>query len=140
MCEIQIPALDSDRVLRHVRIANGYRLFLWDTYRTDRLGKSVLGFAFYAPEASEPLFCGEDFAVPSMRAIDSDESLRSLLGFLTLKPGDTDADYFASYTPEQMAFAQGDAEYIACDYCNADDSEIDARGFEALEGDPEYND
>jgi hypothetical protein len=48
-----------------------------------------------------------------MHATDSNETLRALLGFLTLKPGDTDREYFDDYTPAQMAFAQGDAEMLS---------------------------
>lgn len=29
----------------------------------------------------------------------------ALLGFLALRPGDTDAEYFERYTPEQLDFA-----------------------------------
>jgi len=32
--------------------------------------------------------------------------MRALLGFLTLRPGDTDVEYFDAYTPEQMEFAE----------------------------------
>jgi hypothetical protein len=59
------------------------------------------------------IFEGEDFSCSPMIAIDSDDSLRSLLGFLTLKPGDTDRDYFDDYTPEQLAFAENEAESLS---------------------------
>jgi len=111
---ITIPATDDDRVLRNVRLGEtGYRLFTWDTYRTDRLGKSILGYAFFQPNQESPLFLGEDFACSPCHAIDSDTALRSLLGFLTLKPGDTDSEYFADYTEEQLAFCDGDAEELS---------------------------
>ena len=41
-----------------------------------------------------------------MHSIDSDQAVAALMGFLTLKPGDTDREYFDAYTPEQLAWAQ----------------------------------
>lgn len=114
--ETTIPTLDDPRVLRHVAIDLGYRLLTWDTgrmgYHVGRFGKHVLGYAFYAPDGSV-LFSGEDYGCAPGHAIDSDDALRNLLGFLTLRPGDTDADYFASYTEAQHAFAASDAEYLS---------------------------
>ncbi len=98
----------EDQELRHVNL-DGYTLKTWDTYRTDRMGKSTLGYTFRKPDGAI-LFEGEDFHVGMSTAIDSDEALRSLLGFLTLAPGDTDAEYFEKYTPAQLAFAEGPAE------------------------------
>ncbi len=111
-------------VLRDVMLADtGYRLVLWDTHRTGEHGKSILGYEFFEPGDSEPLFTGEDFNVPPSDVVDSDETLRSLLGFLTLRPGDTDREYFDAYTPRQMAFAKGDAEELAM--FGMDDPEFD---------------
>lgn len=107
-----IPAEDDDRRLRHVEF-EGYELLLWDTNRRDKYGKYILGYAFGKRGESPPLFVGEDFGAPAIRPIDSDAVLRCLIGFLTLKPGDTDAEYFANYTEEQMAFARGDAENLS---------------------------
>jgi len=109
---------DGEDILREVMLDDtGYVLVLWDTHRTDSYDKSILGYAFYEPAGNgkllpTPLFEGEDFAASPMDAIDSDETVRGLLGFLTLRPGDTDREYFASYTPEQMAFAEGPAEEL----------------------------
>jgi hypothetical protein len=103
---------DKD-VLRHVALDDtGYTLVVWDTHRQDQMGKSILGYAFYEPGEDEPLFEGEDFGASPMDAIDSDETLRGLLGFLTLRPGDTDREYFESYTPRQMEFAESEAEEL----------------------------
>jgi len=96
-------------LLRDVYLGStGYRLQTYDTNRTGDYGKLILGYRFMAPD-SNILFEGEDFGCSPMHAIDSDESLRDLLGFLTLRPGDTDENYFESYSPTQMAFAEGDA-------------------------------
>jgi len=101
----------SEQELRHVRI-EGYTLQMWDTYETDTLGKTVIAYEFRKPDGSL-LFHGSDFRCSPMHAIDSDECVRALLGFLTLKPGDTDKEYFDKYTPDQMAFAEGDAESLS---------------------------
>jgi hypothetical protein len=59
------------------------------------------------------LFEGEDFACSPCHAIDSDECIASLMGFLTLRPGDTDAEYFESYTPQQIDYCEQHAEALA---------------------------
>lgn len=111
--DIKIPDLDDPRMLRHVEIDGRYVLRLWDTYRrTGNPAKDTLGYAF-GPKDGEPIFVGEDFGASPCHAIDSDATLRSLLGFLTLRPGDTDAEYFADYTEEQHAFARSEAEYLS---------------------------
>ena len=97
-------------LLRHVALEAGYELATWDTHRTDEMGKSVLSYRF--TQNGVTLFEGEDYHVAPSHAVDSDEALRALLGFLTLRPGDTDDEYFARYTPEQTAFAAGDAEML----------------------------
>lgn len=59
-----------------------------------------------------PLFVGTDYSCPQYA---SDLRVMSdLLVFMTLRPGDTDADYFDSYTPEQLHFAETDAENLSC--------------------------
>ncbi len=50
-----------------------------------------------------------------MYAVDSDEAVNALMGFLTLKPGDTDADFFQSYSSAQMEFAESYAEYLSAE-------------------------
>jgi len=109
---ITVPAFDDDRVLRHVEIDGRYALLLWDTYRTRQYGGSYLGYSF-GPKGGEPIFTGEDYGCAPGHAIDSDDAVRGLLGFLTLRIGDTDSEYFASYTEAQHAFASGDAEYLS---------------------------
>ena len=71
----------------------------------------MLAYEFRTP-SGEVLFEGADYGCAPGHAIDSDDALRGLLGFLTLKPGDTDADYFTDYTEAQRAFAEGDAEEL----------------------------
>lgn len=114
-----------------------YRLTLWDTGRRDWRGQSRLSYRFERlpepsalPQGMEDapapgvLFEGEDFAGSPLHADDSDETLAALLGFLTLRKGDTDAEHFESYTPEQLAWsASYDCEILACDVHMLEDSD-----------------
>lgn len=59
------------------------------------------------------IFQGEDFSGSPMNADDADETVAALLGFLTLRPGDTDADYFENYTPAQLDFCAQHAEALS---------------------------
>jgi len=109
---------NDDQLLRDVVmeevLGRVYRLRVWDTYDRDRYGKSVLAYRFerIKPEAeAEVIFEGSDFGPGASTAIDSDEMLTGLMGFLTLRPGDTDGEYFEAYTSEQLEFAESyDAE------------------------------
>lgn len=92
--------------------AEGWRLAVYETGRCDLRGCEYLRYEF-GPLDGEPLFEGADFATSPMHATDSLESMRALWDFLTLRPGDTDADYFEDYTPEQMEFAEGEAEGLS---------------------------
>lgn len=139
--KIQIPSLDDHRVLRHVKIKSptiggtDYRLLTWDTGRRFSTGQWKIGYAFWRDGEDDPIFVGEDCGVSPMHSIDSDDALRGLLGFLTLRPGDTDADYFAEYTPRQLSFAEGDAEYLSLYAMEAsDDLSGDPFAFVEIEG------
>ena len=103
-----LVALDDEgRLLRHV-MADGCRIVLWDTFRPDGRGTMWLGYALWDPEGNK-VFEGEDYAGSPMDSIDSDETLRCLIGFLALSPGDTDAEYFADYTDDQRSWAESSA-------------------------------
>ena len=85
-----------------------FRLTVWDTYTRDHYGKSRLGYRMVSPEGIV-LFESEDFCCSPCVAVDSDDMLRSLLGFLTLQEGDIEAEYFDDYSAEARAFAASDA-------------------------------
>lgn len=99
-----------------------FGLTTWDTGRMQcAVGSSLTHYTLgYRLTMREPgpkgksvcLFEGEDHGCPMHTAIDSDGAVRSIMSFLTLRPGDTDDDYFASYTPEQLAYAAGHAEAL----------------------------
>lgn len=134
MDTIEIPGTDDPRHLRHVEL-DGFTLRTWDTGRSDRRGGTLTGYALFAPgeelAGGAPIFCGEDFGSSPLDAIDSDAALRSLLGFLTLRPGDTDPDYFAAYTDAQLAFTAEHAESLSFYAMDADD---DPPPFRDLDG------
>jgi len=99
--------------LRHVRLETGHTLRTFDTGRTDGRGRTCIGYELNAPDGAR-LFHGTAFRCSPLHADDSDEALRALLGFLTLRHGDTDREYFAGYTAAQEAFAaSSECEYLA---------------------------
>jgi hypothetical protein len=61
------------------------------------------------------LFEGSDFHCSPLHAIDSNETVAALMGFLTLRKGDTDVEYFADYTPEQLGYSEEYAETLSCE-------------------------
>jgi hypothetical protein len=61
------------------------------------------------------LFEGEDFRCSPLHGQDSDEAVRDLMGFLTLRLEDTDAEYFASYTQAQLDYCGEHAEALSCE-------------------------
>jgi hypothetical protein len=113
--------LSDKDVLRDVTLeGTGYRLVTWDAHAFLPPNHDAIGYAFFAPGEADPIFAGEDFGNPRLwgkdggRGIDSDNVLRSILGFLTLGKDDTDGDYFTGYTERQLAFRDGnDREYLS---------------------------
>lgn len=94
----------------------GFTLETFDTFKTDSLGKSILAYRFTqyrSPSNEKIIFEGEDFHCSPCTAIDSDDCLRSLLSFLTLRKGDTDDECFEDYTPEQIKFSEQYAETLS---------------------------
>jgi hypothetical protein len=55
------------------------------------------------------IFSGRDFRTPKFYHVASIHNVWELLHFLTLRPGDTDPEYFENYTDEQNAFIESDA-------------------------------
>ena len=83
-----------------------------------RDNKACLGYCLTQTEkGSKPviLFEAEDFCASPCHAIDSDETIAALMGFLTLKPGDTDREYFENYSPLQMDYCQAHAEALGAE-------------------------
>lgn len=89
------------------------RIMAYDANHTDRhTGHMRIDVeVFFAGErvfTLGELYC----AVNRWTAIDSDAAKALVLSLVAMKPGDTDADYFASYSPEQLAFAEAHGEEI----------------------------
>jgi hypothetical protein len=90
--------------------SDGFRLDLYDTGRVDRRGQTILAYDFWDGDAL--IFQGSDFAGSPLHADDSPATIGTLLGWLSLRPGDTDKDYFADYTPAQLAWCQERGELL----------------------------
>lgn len=107
--------------LRHVHLepltdGRTFDLQMWDSGRTDWRGQTVIAYRFGVVGEDDPIFEGADFAGSPLTADDSDSCLATLLTFLTLRPGDTDRDYFDAYTPRQVAWTEDSAcESLACE-------------------------
>ena len=65
--------------------------------------RDVLAYRFHHGE--ELIFEGDDFSPGPGYALDGDDTVAALLSFLSLQPGDTDDEWFNSYTPRQMEWA-----------------------------------
>ena len=98
--------------LESIRTWNSGRftLELFDTGRTDWRGQTRLGYRF--TDGERVVFEGADFAGSPLHADDSDATVAALLGFLSLRPGDTDREHFADYTPEQLEWADQNGEEL----------------------------
>ena len=96
-------------LLRTLRL-NGTTLRVFDIYES-RGGKNFLGYQFKV--GKKIVFEGKDFGCPPCYSIDSLSTAYSILSFLTLRPGDTDKEYFEDYTAEQMEWARSSkCEYL----------------------------
>lgn len=94
-----------------------FTLLTWDCRRYHRNGPQwQVGYRLTMREngKSKTIFCGEDFGCSPLHAIDSDACVKDLMGFLTLRPGDTDRKYFENYTPEQLEYCEQHAEALDC--------------------------
>ena len=60
------------------------------------------------------IFEGEDFGCSPLHASDSDDTIAAIMSFLTMRPGDTDAEFFERYSTAQHEFCEQHAEALAC--------------------------
>lgn len=117
------------KLLKYVKVAE-CRLAVWDT------GKYVthhtLAYALW-DGSGRLVFHGSDINHPMCALIDSDEMLRNVLGWLTLRPGDTDSDFFENYTPSQLKWVES-AECEELQLWSIDpDDEFEFPEFEDIE-------
>lgn len=101
--------MDMDEPIKVWRKA-GFTLRLWDTGTYDRRGCTRLRYQL--KDGQRVIFEGANYCASPLHADDSRETVAGLLGFLTLKPGDTDREYFDNYTPAQMDWTRSSR----CDY------------------------
>ena len=52
--------------------------------------------------------------IPSHSSLDGNYAKEAVLSCLAMRPGDADSDYFASYTPEQLSWAEANGEELEC--------------------------
>jgi len=129
--EMEFKEADPIRrvILRPYRGKTAFVLLLWqdDAFRhDDRWQRDWYAYAFimieYKRGARRPrrrwLFSGRDFSTPARSDQATDDVVRGLLDFITLKPGDTDADYFKNYTQEQLDFCDQHAEAVQLEVMN----------------------
>jgi hypothetical protein len=97
--------------MEHLRTwqTDGFCLDLY--YAGTAWGRVRLAYEFR--DRGELIFAGDDFHPSPLHAYDGDEAIASLLGFLALRPGDTDREYFASYTERQLDWTAARAETLA---------------------------
>lgn len=79
-------------------------VLLWTIGYKDR--RTTLGYSL--SDKDKVIFEGADLSRPGY-GHETEDSVYTLLGFLTLRPGDTDEEYFDSYTPEQLEWVQSDS-------------------------------
>lgn len=104
--------------------ANFMRTFLWKGYKVSlslyelneqkdhtryRIGYRMLW-------KSKVIFEGRDFGPSPLHAIDSRETALSVMGFLCLRKGDTDKEYFEKYSELQTEWSESpECECLGCD-------------------------
>ena len=91
----------------------GYQLWMHAHY-----SKDTDQFTAKARVKTSLLFDGEDFRPSPIHSVDGDAAVKSLMTFLTLRPGGTDPDYFAEYTEAQKDYCSAHAETLSYEVMN----------------------
>jgi hypothetical protein len=68
---------------------------------------------FFDERNETTVFAGADIYCGQSTAIDSDNAVKAVMGFLTLRKGDVSADYFDHYNDVQKDFRDTYAESLA---------------------------
>ena len=94
-----------------------FTLTLWDTNTRDPRGKCRPAYQLrqHLKGKTTVLFEGADYCCAPGHAVDSDSAVEGLMSFLTLRPGDTDGEYFANYTEAQREFCSLYAETLGAE-------------------------
>ena len=96
-----VPGYISARLMAAYDFDFGHTLHLHAEQR-DGFGRIVYSYVF--ERDGVVIFEGSDFRSGCGDSVNYATAARALLGFLTLREGDTDSDYFDRYTPEQLAW------------------------------------
>jgi hypothetical protein len=97
---------DPDRHI-HTWSDSGFVLILWSRYEPGtRLPNSIMtAYRLIDKENNPPTIVeGYDFGASPMHAWNDPQSIGALIGFLTVRPGDTDPEYFDRHTPVHLAW------------------------------------
>jgi hypothetical protein len=81
---------------------HGFKLVMFDGNRTS-YGKNVVDFKFFH---NDELIFESWVGCSPMHAIDSDQATGAILAFCSLRPGDTDPEYFEDYSERQLEFCK----------------------------------
>lgn len=92
-----------------------FTLTMWDAGTTDGRGSTTIRYRLTMRENGKTiiLFNAADYHGSPAVAIDSDENAAGLMGFLTLRPGDTDSEFFADDSAEVRAYRGQHAEALS---------------------------
>jgi len=96
--------------IRHVQI-DMFLVELFDMGKLSDPNHQVVGYRFW--DGDELMFEGKDYGVPRGTKLTDGSVVVTLLGFIGLKPGDTDDEYFENYTPKQLEWADQRAEDVS---------------------------
>lgn len=105
-----VPGYISARLMAAYDFDGGHTLHLHAEQRDDE-GRIV--YSYVLERGGVVIFEGSDFRSGCGAPIDYADAARTLMGFLTLREGDTDADHFDRYTPEQIAWRDEYAEDLS---------------------------
>lgn len=94
-----------------------FSLTMWDTHKRPEKPRTTLEtyLGYCLRMDGKVLFEGDDYRCSPADCIDSDASVEGIVGFLTLRPGDTDDEYFEKYTQAQLDYCANHAEALCCE-------------------------
>jgi hypothetical protein len=95
--KLQLRKFECLRRWRH----DNFTLYMYNMGWNMKQEKWQIGYKFFWDKGL--LFEGEDFYCPEL---DGKRPMLGLLGFITLKPGDTDSDWFDKYTDFQRRWTE----------------------------------
>lgn len=108
---------EGSMIRKTYNLGREFRLTLYNEGQETRDGKLKIRYRF--SENGKAIFTGDNFragyGMTSPKRIACD-----LLAFLTLRPGDTDPEFFEDYTLEQLEFSRrSDMEYLQAEFAES---------------------